>query len=310
MINKLYDKYNNLITNNDIDLSILNLKITPSVSVKNHENSIDSEIQNSGEITITVKSTYAGEHIIFGDLLPLSDYIIEFTHGEPSADNSILEVSKSEAYVGETIKIYITPYDQYFNLIDANEYKETSPYQVKYTSEGSITKVITEKYSIETVKNINVISYSGTFYVKGYTNFAGYLDTNQIKCVVCRVDVKSQDFHFKSSIVMRYESTQKEYEILKDGAVEKNAQEEPIYRIYPRDQYLNTIDYIPEEKLKTYRAYFLSQENSIIYNLKLNNEKYENQAYAEFVINDDDTLEYTYATLVQGYYYLIFDRWK
>ena len=306
MINKLYDEYNNLITSSDIDLSILKLKIAPSVSVKNYEYSIDSVIQKNGEITITVKSTFAGEHIIVGALLPLSNYTITFTHGEPSADNSILEVSTKEAYVGETIKIYITPYDKYFNLIDANEYKETSPYQVKYTSEGSTTKVITEKHSIETVNNINVISYPGTFYVRGYTNFAGYLDTNQIKCVTCRIDIKSRDVDFKNSIAMRYDSTKKDYEILKDGVIEKNAQEEPIYRLYPRDQYLNTIDYIPEEKLKTYRAYLQSQKYSITYNLKLNNKEYTNQPYAEFVINDDDSLEYTYATLVQGYYYLIF----
>ena len=122
----------------NFDLSILKLQIAPSVSVKNYEYNVETAIQKDGEILITLKSTYAGEHIVAGALLPLANYYITFTHGEPSADNSILEVSKKVARVGEIVNIYITPYDKYFNLIDANEYKEISPYQVKYTNEGSV----------------------------------------------------------------------------------------------------------------------------------------------------------------------------
>jgi len=305
MVNKLYDKYNNLITNIDFDLSILKIKIAPSTSVKNYEYSAETVAQKTGDITITLKSTYAGEHIVVGSFFPLTNYTITFTHGEPSADNSILEVSKKEATVGETIKIYITPYDKYSNLIDANEYKDISPYQVKYTNEGNTTKIIMEKHSIEAVNSVNVLSYPGEFYVRGYANFYGYIDINQIKCVSCRVNIKSSDVDFESSLVMRYESSKSDYEVLKDGAVEKNHQEEPVYRLYPRDQYLNLIDYIPEDKIKTYKAYLQSQSESVTYHLKLNNKEYTNQPYAEFVIDDENNPS-AYSSLVRGYYYLIF----
>ena len=309
MINKLFDTYDNLITNNNVDLSILKLKISPSTPVKNHEYSINFVAQNNGEIIITVNSTYAGEHIINGALFPLSDYIITFTHGEPNPDNSLLEVSKKEAWVEEKIKIYITPYDKYFNLIDANEYQKNSPYQIKYGNDEYNIKVINESHSIETVENINKISYSGQFYIRGYTYFFGYLGTIPIKCVSCHVNIKSKDIDFHNSLVYRYDSTKKEFEILKDGIVEKNVQEEPIYRLYPRDKYNNIIDYIPEEKIKekVYKAHLQSQKDvSIIYNFSLNNKDNINQAYAEFVIYDDPVYDYSYSTLVKGYYNLSF----
>ena len=306
MINKLYDKYNNLITDINFDLSILKIKIAPSKEVKNYEYSAETVSQKSGDITITLKSTYAGEHIVVGAYLPLSNYTITFSHGEPNADNSILQVSKKEAFVGEIVKVYITPYDKYFNLIDANEFKDSSPYQVKYANEGNTAKVIMQSHTIEAVEGINVLSYPGQFYVRGYTNFYGYIDINPIKCVSCRIDIKSQDLDFKSSYVMRYESSKNDYELLKDGIIEKNTKEEPVYRLYPRDEYFNIIDFIPEEKLKTFKAYLKSQLEGIIYNLKLNNKENINQKYAEFVINDEQSQSNKYAYLASGYYDLVF----
>ena len=132
-------------------------------------------------------------------------------------------------------------------LIDAKKYEQQSPFNVKFTSEGKEAQLIKENYKIEKVGDINVISYPGNFTVRGYTNLVGYLDTNSIKCVSCRVNIKSKDIDFKSSLIYRYESSKNEYEILKDGAIEKNAQENPIYRLYPRDKYNNTIDYIPQD---------------------------------------------------------------
>ena len=306
MINKLYDKYNNLITNIDFDLSILGIKIGPSNSVKNHEYSAETTAQNSGDIIITLRSTYAGNHIVVGTILPLMNYTITFTPGRPSAEHSYLEVSKKEAFVAETVKIYITPYDQYSNLIEANDFKDESPYQVKYINGGDTMKVILEKYTIEAKDSINVISYSGEFYVRGNANFYGYLDTKQIKCLSCRIDIKSKDIDFESSLVMRYDYAKNDYEILQNGIKENNAKEEPIYRLYPRDKYLNEIDFIPSEKLKDYKAYLESQKESVIYRLTLNNENSTDPQYAEFVAIDDPSEYFKYSTLVTGYYNLIF----
>ena len=308
IINKLFDKYGNLITDIDFDLSILKLRIAPSISVKNHEYSIEPIVQNEGEIIITVKSTYAGNHMIVGALFPLKNYTITFTPGKPSADNSLLQVSEKEAFVGESVKIYITPYDKYSNLIDAKECLEKNyAYQVKYTNEGSSTKIDMVNKEKDTYESIDVISYPGKFYVRGYVNFYGYLDSLPIKCVSCRIDIKSKDINFESSLVMRYESSKADYEILKNGAAEKNAKEEPVYRLYPRDEYLNEIDYIPNDKLSNYTAYLESQsQHNIIYNLKLNNKDSNNPPYAEFVINDDTSHTYNYSSLVGGLYNLYF----
>ena len=63
--------------NINFDLSILKIKIAPSVTVKNYEYSAETVAQNTGKVTITLKSTYAGEHILVGALLPLESYTIK-----------------------------------------------------------------------------------------------------------------------------------------------------------------------------------------------------------------------------------------
>ena len=306
LITELYDKYNNLITN--INLSKLKIQITPTVSVKNYKYNAETVAQKNGKVIITLTSTYAGEHNVVGALLPLKQYNIKFTHGAPFAANSILEVSKNEAWVGEKVKIYITPYDKYFNLIDANEYKKVSPYQMKYSNNGNNTRVIMKGYTIETVNKINVLSYSGEFYVKGYADFYGYINTASIKCVSCRINIKSKDIDFKSSLIVRYDFSKNERQIIENEDVERNTYEEPIYRIYPRDKYLNTIDYIPDDKLNNYQARLISQNQNkkITYELILNNKGKKSQQYAEFAIYNNPKYTYTYATLPRGYYTLLF----
>ena len=308
LINELYDKYNNLITNINFSLSTLNIQIAPSIAVKNYKYSAETVAQKNGKVLINIKSTYAGEHYVTGALLPLQKYIIKFTHGSPSAENSILEVSKKEAWVGEKVKIYITPYDKYFNLIDANEYKKTSPYQLKYTNYGNNAKIIIKDYTIETVNKINVLSYSGAFYVKGYADFYGYINNASIKSVSNRINIKSKDIDFKSSLIVRYNFAKNEKTKIEDEDVERNTYEEPVYRIYPRDIYLNDIDYIPDDKLNKYQARFISQNltKQFTYELILNNKGKKNQQYAEFVIYNNPNYIYTYATLPRGYYTLLF----
>ena len=307
MINRLYDKYDNLITNINFPLTSLEIKMNPSNSVKGHTWSAEPVAQNGGDIIITLKSTYAGEHIVTGKYFPLEKYNILFTPGAPNAENSELEVSKTEAWVGEEIKVYITAYDKYNNYIDAKRFEKESPYQVKYTDEQSNSpKVILEKPSVESRNNLNVLSYPATFYVKGITTVTGYIDLDPIKCVSCRVNIKTKDIDFLNSLVVRFESTKNDFEPLKNGTVEKNAKEEPIYRLFPRDKYSNGIDVIPKEQLVKYTSYLKSQNESTVYKLKLNNKELDNQAFAEFVIDDEANPGLTYKTLVGGFYDLVF----
>ena len=114
---------------------------------------------------------------------------------------------------------------------------------------------------------------------------------------------------FISQIVMFYNLNQVK-NILKLYYIEKNAEEEPVYRLYPRDQYENMVDVIPKATLLTYKAYFASQDESTVYYLKLNNNETVNQSYAEFVINDIEGAQVSYKTLVGGYYDLVFTNGK
>jgi hypothetical protein len=307
MIEKLFDKYDNLITNlDDFDLSKLDLKFAPYTNTK-LKYSIDSSKQANGEILITMTSQFASKHAVAGKYFP-NYYDITFTHGVADASNSRYEVSKDEIFVGEEVKVYIYAYDKYNNFIDANEFKETSPYQVKYNNEkDNAMKVFTEKYSIEKKDNSNVLSYPGTFFIKGTTSVWAYIDTKPIICISCRVNVKTKDIEFGKSTVYRYESTKKDYEPLKNGTVEKNTKEYPVYRLYPRDEYENTVDVIPVETLNKYKAHFKSQNSSTVYTLTLNNEGKSNQAYAEFVANDTINKGVEWETLVGGYYDLVFE---
>ena len=197
MIEKLFDKCDNLITNLDnldkFELSKLELKIAPYTNTK-LKYSIDPSKQANGEIFITITSQFANKHAVTGKFFPKDYYDITFTHGIPDSGNSRYKVSKTEIFVGEDLKVFIIAYDKYNNYIDANEFKETSPYQVKYNNEkDNAMKVFTEKYSIETKDGLNVLSYPGSFFIKGTSTVWAYIDTKQIICEVCRVNVKTKN---------------------------------------------------------------------------------------------------------------------
>ena len=310
MLNRLYDRYDNLITNINFNLAILQIKMAPLNYSKYHTWSADTAAQANGEIIITLKSTLAGEHVVVGKYFPLEKYTILFTPGEANADNSELEVSDTEVFVGDPIKAFITPRDKYNNLIDANRYKDESPFQVKYT-DGDETKVITKKHEIEERDDHTVLSYEVIFTIKGTSYVSGYLDTLPIKCVSCVVNVKAKDLDFLNYKALRYESQRNTFEPLKNGTVENNTKEDPIYRLYPRDKYGNDIDIIPQKELESYTSYLKSQKEDIVYKLKLNNNETLNQAFAEFTV--DDSIQdgsYSYKTLVGGFYDLVFTNGK
>ena len=312
MINKLFDKYDNLITNINFELSTLEIKMTPTIILKTHTWSAEPLSQKNGEIIITLKSTYAGEHLVTGRYFPEpKTFSITFYPGAPSADNSELELSKTEAIAGEDVKVYIYPYDTYNNYIDAYRFESESPYQIKYT-EGGELKVISGNHNIEERNDKNVLSYPVVFYIKGEIHVNGFLGENPIKCLSCRINIKAKEMDFLKSYVLRFEVSKNDFELLKDGALEKNAKEEPIYKLYPRDEYENPVDYIPNDILNTFTAQLQNQNESTIYTLKLNNKGKDNQEYAEFIIDDEDAknveLSLKYKELIGGFYDLEFSN--
>ena len=306
MKNKLYDKYNNLITNINFNLALLQIKMAPVNNTKTHTWSAETAAQANGEIIITLKSTYANEHIVVGAYFPLEKYTIIFTPGAAYAENSLLEVSDTEIWVGEEVKIYVTPFDKYNNYIDASIYKDVSPYQIKYSNEKEANQVIKIKQEIEVKDGRNVLSYPASFFVRGITTVNGYIDISPIICVSCRININAKDIDFLNYNALRFDYDKNDFETLKNGTVEKNTKVEPIYRLYPQDQYGNKIDTIPQQDLVKYKAYLSSQSEDVIYNLKLNNKQTNDQEYAEFVIDDENAVGDKYSDLTGGFYDLIF----
>ena len=309
MINKLYDKYDNLITNINFNLALLQIKMAPINNTKSFTWSTELAPQANGEIIITLKSTFAIEHNVVGAYFPMELYTIIFNPGKANADNSLLEVSHTERWVGEEVKIYITPYDQFNNYIDPMiRYKDDSPFQVKYSNDVEKNQVIKSKYSIELIYEKNVLSYAASFFIRGITTINGYIDVDPIYCNSCRINIKAKDIYFLNYNAFRLDPIKNDFEVLNDGIVEKNQKDIPKYRLYPRDQYGNTIDIIPEENLLNITAFLRNQIENIIYYLKLNNSEIVDQEFAEFTndTNDKNEKDVTYNTLVGGFYDLIF----
>ena len=300
----LYDKYDNLITDINFSTDELGVVFGPVVEVRVGTTYSHNEIpQTNGQIIIDLQSTLAGKHKVIGTFFPLDAYYVTFVHGDAS-EKSILEVDKTVITAGETVVAYIIPYDKYGNLIDANIYKDSNPYTVSYKTETSNVYVKVEKYEIRKITNYTVIAYDITLIESGETTINGKVEETSLNNRVVIVNPAEMDFlHSK---VYRYEASINGFETLRNGTIEKNNETEPIYRLYPYDQYDNSIEYISEEKLKKLESYLNSnKERTVFYYLKLNNEQYTEQKYAEFVI-DDSNNKNEYKNLVGGYYDLVF----
>ena len=302
----LFDKYDNLITEINFSMDELGIVFGPVVEIKPGTTYSHNEIpQNNGQIIIDMQSTLAGKHKIIGTYFPLDAYYVTFVHGDAS-EKSILEVDKTVIKAGESVKAYIISYDKYGNLIDANIYKDNNPFTVTYKSEKSNTNIIAEKYQIEKIGNYTAVAYDITLTEAGKTTISGKVKENPLNNRI--VTVLPNEMDFIHSKVYRYEVSINAFEILRNGTVEKNNETEPIYRLYPVDKYDNEIEFVPEEKLKNLQSYLNSnKERTVFYYFKLNNEKYTEQQYAEFVIDDENSKNKNkYKNLVGGYYDLVF----
>ena len=310
MINKLYDKYDNQITNIEFELSTLQIKMNPTTTPKSHTWSAEPVAQKNGDIIITLKSTFASLHTVTGLYFPLEEYTLLFTHGEPVAENSISDVNKVEAYIDEEVKMCIIAYDKYNNYIDANELKDKNPFIAKYSNEKENTKVELTNFAVELYNSKNALCYPKSFTLTGITTMLGYINDKQIKFDKYRVNIKTKDLSFLNSYVLRFESSKNAFELLKDGAQEKNNIEKPIYRLYPRDKYGNDVEVIPTEILNKFTCNFKSQTKQEEYEMVLNNRDAENAEYAEFVVNntieDDENSSNRYKDLSKGFFNLTF----
>ena len=300
-----YNKCEKKITN--IDFSTEKIEITFVPDFKVRDLVIYPHIkflQENGEFIIDLNTTLVGKYKLNGKYFPLETYYITFIPGKASS-KSILEVDKTVITAGETLTVYIIPYDKYENLIDANKYiNSNTPFNVTYNYFGSSDEIYAQNPRITYILNNPIISYENKFTQVGEVIIAGRVGENLLNNRT--VIVKPAGINFDQSKIYRYIKESNVLELIKNKDVEKTNKVEPVYRLYFEDKYGNVIKSIPEEKLKNFKSYLnFTKISYIFYNFKLNNDKYIDQQYVEFII-DDENNKIPYKSLLSGNYGLVF----
>ena len=294
-----YDGCNQTITS--IKNDDLRIVLEPEFKDRVRNNFYKYEIsQNNGEFIIVLNSTLAGKHKLTINYIQNEIYYVTFVPGKPS-EKSILEVDKTLITVGENVTVYIIPYDKYENLIDANNYKnKNNPFNVSYNSITSNGHIYVKNYDITKIINYTIISYEIQMVEDGEITIKG--EIGDIELNNRTITVKLAEIDFSSSVIFRYNSSNEDYEILKNGSVEKNYETNSTYRIFLKDKYGKEIKYLTDEQLNNFTSYLnFHRTRYVFYDFALNITK---KQYIEFVISDKNKIAYN--KLVSGSYDLVF----
>ena len=291
----------------DINTNELGIVFEPEVKNRVETNSFNYEISQSdeeGEFIIELNSIFAGRHKLSWKYFPLVTYYVTFIPGEPS-EKSILEVDKTVIDLGDTITVYIIPYDEYENLIDANTYKteNNNPFLVSYNKVTTNANIYAQNYRIVNILNYPIITYEiqlleeGEIAIKG--EIGGKILNNRT------VTVKLAEIDFSRSQVFRYNSESNDFEVLKNDTTVVSYENNSIYRLYLKDINGKEIKYLNNEQLNDFRAYLnFHRTRYVFYNFKLNNTE---KRYVEYIIDDDkNPNKIFYNKLVYGDYDLVF----
>ena len=289
------------------DISINELEIVFEPEIKNREEtrSFNYNIsQSDGEFTIDLNSTLAGKFKFTGNYFQKKVYYVTFIPGEASL-KSILEVDKTVINLGDTVTVYIIPYDEYENLIDANTYKinNDNPFIVSYNNVTANADIFAQNYGIVNILKYSLISYEiqlleeGEILIKG--EIGGKILNNRT------VTVKLAEIDFRRSEVFRYNSRINDFEVLKNDSNIENYENNSIYRLYLKDINGKEIKYLKNEQLNDFKAYLnFNRTRYVFYNFKLNNTE---RRYAEYIIYDvKNQNKIFYNDLVYGEYDLVF----
>ena len=154
-----YDECDNI---TDVNFSIdkLGVVFEPEVKDRVKTDSFHYNISQSSEgVFIDLDSTLAVKHKLIISYFSSNTYYVKFNPGKAS-NNSILEVDKNVITIGETVTVYIIPYDQYENLIDANIYNySNTPFKISYNDVLSNESIV-EKFDIVNIVNHPLIFYN------------------------------------------------------------------------------------------------------------------------------------------------------
>jgi hypothetical protein len=272
-----------------------------STLVKNSDNSL----------TLTVNSNYSGTYKITSSLLGES-YTFEVLPGAPSALNSLVK-TPAKATAGDNVKIYLIPFDAYSNYINPTSKGVTNNFVVTYkykdASGNFVDYVQLSNFTIEPYpgddmgcKNCNAYTYNLQLKVRGQNYFRVTLGASaEIKCVNCMTDVAPGPVTFSQYDFRRYDSLTGKFISLQDGANEDNSKVDIIYRVYPRDNFLNKIDSLIDS---IRYSVTLTDKDGKTYTLKNMTPNGYPQEYVEFVKNDGNIInkDLTYNTLTGGSY--------
>ena len=298
-----YDKNDEKITDFNLSTDELGIVFEPVSIVRSGNDFFNYEISlSNGEIIINLNSTLAGKFKLTGKYLSSKIYYVTFVPGEPS-EKSILEVDKNVVNAGEKVTVYIIPYDKYENLINATKFKDSNPFIVSYNNLTSNENICAKNFKITNILTYQIISYEVNLTEAGKITINGKIGNNPLNTRTITVNHLEMDFI--QSKIYHYYSNNTEKDLINED-VEKNNETEPIYRLYPKDKYGNAIEFVPKEKFENLRSYLeYSNHKNLFYNFKLKNEKYTEQRFVEFVINDAEN-KVNYKNLIYGNYELFF----
>ena len=193
-------------------------------------------------LSLNVEPTIKGEYTIKS--MYLEEEYIKFTalSGAISPDNSYLKVDDN-AVAGTKLNVEIHALDKYNNPVDLTEedkskfilyhrYQDNSKYNDYDQILNNDAKILD-----------NIIKYEYQVTKAGVNEFRGIYPTTStiIRCENCEVKVDSDKFDLNNSEVHKYNSFSKLYEILENNDALYNYEEDLLVRVYPKDQWGNTV---------------------------------------------------------------------
>ena len=260
--------------------------------------------------TVNYSPTTTGIYKITSTFMNKKVYTFNSLPGSPTL-NSRANVPKT-LKAGDSVSIYILPFDKNNNLIDALtiDYKKIFNVFVKWIEDGQFVKynqITNPPIIVSTTLNnstVNYIQYNYTLIKRDQNFFRITLGTtNEINCDNCVTTVTPGDQQFQNFLLQRYDSDLGQYVTITGDFSEQNEKSNPFYNLFPRDKFNNSIDLIDD--LSLYSAFLVS--GNVTVKFILGNQPGENDQI-KFRNNETNIVlnPTLYGNLVPGLYTLNF----
>ena len=295
----LLDKYNNKargITSNDFNYRVTHHKLPYTI-----ESNV--KLNDDASFTFELRPIYAGNYEINSPYWNDGEYTFTAVAGEIDASNSYIGSDSTTAIAGETKKVYIVPYDKHGNYISPTNVDEFIMYRHVFINgeynviNGGVIDVVNIINSENVTESINAIVYDVTFKKSGDNIMSGVYQDKNLKCVQCVVNVSAGNVKLSASTLVKYSVDANAF-VEVNGVVkeiEYNDKTLPLFRLYPKDEYGNTINYVEGSEIN---VSFSNKQGELLFMFDVSVN--ENNTYYDITLNNNDID--TYQSLEYGVY--------